>query len=1009
MAGQTFTITILTKAVLDGINAGKKAVDEFNAKVENGSHALNQMAAGLAAAFSVRALAQWRRDAERSAASQAKLVNILRGANLAADEFTGRLNAQADALERTTNFSADQVREVQGMLVQFGVGKDLIEEFTTGALDLAVAMDKDLLWAARRVGRTLKESGQNEFARYGLEIDETKDRTEALREAMERLRGTAAAGVVLPGLRGVTVQLSQTQEAVGNLINALAEPLLEPLNERLGSLRDTLTAVNRRFAELGEFGQSAIRGLGAAGLWATGALAAVAVPLLILRGLTIVWTLGVNTLRAAVVGTTASLVKFNATLRGTVVAQTAAAGSTQTLTAAMSGLNRVLGILGAFMLGWTIGKFINELEIGGMKVEDWTASVFHVWGGWVDRMTAFGRQLWVELRVAFQRGGLQVKELVLDLVVSVAEALNKIPGVDIDITPLRGKIMQARQDIAKLNSDLRKEQAAIDKELALRLEQREAELAEFLADRLASGNKTDAPGGASPGAGGEPGAGARAAEARLKLEEFLLEQSLRRRQISVEEYLEKRRSAIEAASENEAEKELALAQLAEDGLAKRLELLNEERAVVDGDYRRAWERVQEEIRAGDTDREAAMTELTLATGDYVSELETAEQGLQEFLTALEEVGDKPGMEAVRAAMEEIRLEILRAKNELDAFNKETENEKLTRALAASEGRLRDIETDPFATVREQTGARRTELTGQRDLVAGRIEDIDGQDTLSTDDETRLIELRQQLAEIDNELKTIGDTSGTMRAGLTEWANSFGTTAEQAANALTTTLGHAINGVSDGISGMIWRSKSFGEAMMQAGKQVVDSLVRIGVEMAAQALLSSMLKKKDAAETATAEGAKAAATGPSALLASISSFGVAAAVGLAAVLAATAAFGGFVSGGYTGPGGRLEPAGIVHKGEVVFDQPAVNRLGVDFLEALRLDQPLPRPLPGYAGGGVVGRQNAEGRRQNGGSGGGGGNMNIAFVRDLRNEMREAVEAGFELYDRRRRRRGEKFPR
>ena len=57
-------------------------------------------------------------------------------------------------------------------------------------------------------------------------------------------------------------------------------------------------------------------------------------------------------------------------------------------------------------------------------------------------------------------------------------------------------------------------------------------------------------------------------------------------------------------------------------------------------------------------------------------------------------------------------------------------------------------------------------------------------------------------------------------------------------------------------------------------------------------------------------------------------------------------GGFSSGGYTGAGGKYEPAGIVHKGEVVFSQRDVrNHGGVAAVERLR--------LRGYADGGVVG--------------------------------------------------------
>lgn len=53
--------------------------------------------------------------------------------------------------------------------------------------------------------------------------------------------------------------------------------------------------------------------------------------------------------------------------------------------------------------------------------------------------------------------------------------------------------------------------------------------------------------------------------------------------------------------------------------------------------------------------------------------------------------------------------------------------------------------------------------------------------------------------------------------------------------------------------------------------------------------------------------------------------------------------GWTSGGYTGGGGKFEPAGVVHRGEYVFDQESTGRLGVPFLESLRR---------GYAGGGVV---------------------------------------------------------
>jgi len=57
--------------------------------------------------------------------------------------------------------------------------------------------------------------------------------------------------------------------------------------------------------------------------------------------------------------------------------------------------------------------------------------------------------------------------------------------------------------------------------------------------------------------------------------------------------------------------------------------------------------------------------------------------------------------------------------------------------------------------------------------------------------------------------------------------------------------------------------------------------------------------------------------------------------------------GFSEGGYTGDGGKHEPAGLVHKGEYVFSQEAVQRIGAARLDAMH------KNLKGYSLGGLVG--------------------------------------------------------
>lgn len=58
--------------------------------------------------------------------------------------------------------------------------------------------------------------------------------------------------------------------------------------------------------------------------------------------------------------------------------------------------------------------------------------------------------------------------------------------------------------------------------------------------------------------------------------------------------------------------------------------------------------------------------------------------------------------------------------------------------------------------------------------------------------------------------------------------------------------------------------------------------------------------------------------------------------------------GYASGGYTGPGGKYEPAGVVHRGEYVLNQEATRRIGVPALDAMNSGQ-----VPGFSAGGYVG--------------------------------------------------------
>lgn len=128
----------------------------------------------------------------------------------------------------------------------------------------------------------------------------------------------------------------------------------------------------------------------------------------------------------------------------------------------------------------------------------------------------------------------------------------------------------------------------------------------------------------------------------------------------------------------------------------------------------------------------------------------------------------------------------------------------------------------------------------------------------------------------------------------------------------------------------------------------------------------------------------------------------AAAGAAAAQIAQIASTSYDVGGYTGPGGKYEPAGIVHRGEVVFSQEDVARIGLAPLLSLRrgdLDVPTVRgmsPLPGYASGGLVSTPSAPST-----------SINIAFL-DSRQDRREwARREGVKIIASELRRRGNRI--
>lgn len=192
------------------------------------------------------------------------------------------------------------------------------------------------------------------------------------------------------------------------------------------------------------------------------------------------------------------------------------------------------------------------------------------------------------------------------------------------------------------------------------------------------------------------------------------------------------------------------------------------------------------------------------------------------------------------------------------------------------------------------------------------------------------------------------------AAITGLENQFGTTAQAIARSFTSVIGTAVDSVSGGLQKLIGDTEYWSSRLGTVAGPIMGALTGAITRMFTEWIAKrALLAAKNMFFSAKEGAADAAAKAPGAIFTSISSFGLAAGVGLAAVLAAVAAFGGFAQGGYTGDMPANQVAGFVHGREFVFDAPAVSRIGLENLEALRAGRSM-APAGGAPASGGSGR-------------------------------------------------------
>jgi hypothetical protein len=195
----------------------------------------------------------------------------------------------------------------------------------------------------------------------------------------------------------------------------------------------------------------------------------------------------------------------------------------------------------------------------------------------------------------------------------------------------------------------------------------------------------------------------------------------------------------------------------------------------------------------------------------------------------------------------------------------------------------------------------------------------------------------------------GTFAGEFALAGKQLADEWGTVAEQMAKTFKTTFSTAVSAISDGITGLIMRTMTWGQALRQIGTSVVTQLIHGFVQMgvvfvmqhvimegamqAVAALARTLHAEKMAQSIAAFVASASAGAGKSGEQGGWVGVLIYLAVMAAAIGTIAGLAGGFMEGGYTGRGGDSEPAGLVHRNEFVFSAPAVRAIGVENLEAL----------------------------------------------------------------------------
>lgn len=225
--------------------------------------------------------------------------------------------------------------------------------------------------------------------------------------------------------------------------------------------------------------------------------------------------------------------------------------------------------------------------------------------------------------------------------------------------------------------------------------------------------------------------------------------------------------------------------------------------------------------------------------------------------------------------------------------------------------------------------------------ATEVEVLNNANKIRLDLEKQILDMKLKLGEVDAQVaaQMRADAESTIaiqtamitsrqqqeqsvQYGIQRSFQSYVDTAGNAAKGIESVFSTAFKGMEDSLVKFAMTGKG---SFSDFANSVISDIIRIQIRMAIAGLITSFVMP--AFSTTPGVSSNSAYMGP-------------AKPGTPGV--------GYADGGYTGDGGKYQPAGIVHAGEFVMSKEATNRIGIGTLN---------RMLKGYASGGYVGSTSA----------------------------------------------------